>query len=326
MKVLSESREYMGHEVYLPEVVVDEVVAAYRDRIKEQVDDGRRASKKLRGLTGEAQFEAPSGDLTNQLAERFRERFVERARELGFDIHPYPKVPHNDVVRRILAAGNPRRPFTTREEKGYRDTLISETVLEIAALGNEPVALISDDGGFRDNGRLHPDLGDDLEQRGISPDRIHVVRQVKDFNSTFVSTLQFIGVDTIDDLLFEIQIDQHPWSRLWNEAVWSLDRILPDIRVDRFDVEVPPDADMLRLMAVEDIRYTDVDGLTPLPSGQFLINGWAEVKCSFEATLRVTFEFTVDPKSDTATSEVEVTSIKALSQSEPSGGDMGWDE
>jgi hypothetical protein len=118
----------------LPAVVVDEVLAHRVNRFQPEVT---RAIELVRGLA----TRVPP----------------------GWAVLPYPAVPHRQVVARALAR---RRPFDPRGRGGYRDTLIWESVLELARQGGVAhVVLVTrnhKDFAAGDGSGWHADLRADL--------------------------------------------------------------------------------------------------------------------------------------------------------------------
>jgi hypothetical protein len=130
--------------VYLPEIVVDELIAHRPSVHQPDVANAVAAVRALR--------------------EARPDRLVERllGGGSGFTILPYPDVPHRDVAARALAR---RRPFDSLGHDGYRDALIWESVLALARKRpRERLALVSRNRkDFADGeGGLHPDLQQDV--------------------------------------------------------------------------------------------------------------------------------------------------------------------
>ncbi len=130
--------------VYLPEIVVDELIA---HRPSVQQPDVTNAIAAVRALRA---------GRTEPLVERVL------GGGAGFAILPYPDVPHREVAARALAR---RRPFDGLGHDGYRDALIWESVLALArTLPRAQIVLVSrNDKDFADvTGTLHADLRQDV--------------------------------------------------------------------------------------------------------------------------------------------------------------------
>ena len=112
-------------------------------------------------------------DKTNEVAS-FRERL-----EAQFDrVLDYPDIQHEVLVMRAVTR---TRPFD-EEGEGYRDALIWETILKLASEVDSEVVFISNDNDFSNQGReLHNDLAVQMDELGLSKDRVLLFRRLGDF-------------------------------------------------------------------------------------------------------------------------------------------------
>jgi hypothetical protein len=134
--------------IYLPEIVVDELIAHRSSVPRPDVANAVAAVRALRDGTVD--------------------RHVERLLGGGesFEVVPYPTVPHREVAARALAR---RRPFDKLGHDGYRDVLVWESVLTVARAypGGRVVLVSRNSKDFADaDGGLHPDLRRDVAAIG----------------------------------------------------------------------------------------------------------------------------------------------------------------
>lgn len=155
-----------GDGLCVPEIAFDETVRKYQEQLEDAhraMASGSRAASRLLGR----KIEAPlTSDAIAEEVEVYRKFLRQTLQRHGTEILPYPKVSHADVVKRLLAE---RRPFKDGE-KGYRDCLLWETLLETARK-QVATALVSDntrDFADDDRTRLHPDLCEDLKALGLA--------------------------------------------------------------------------------------------------------------------------------------------------------------
>jgi len=99
--------------------------------------------------------------------------------ELRGEILPYPKVPHDEVVRRDLQR---KKPFK-RNGSGYRDFLIWESIRRLMFWGTERVVFVT--GNTVDFGE-GPLVSPDLQETISNPHRLELVRGLKTFGEKFV--------------------------------------------------------------------------------------------------------------------------------------------
>lgn len=153
-------------ELIVPEVSVIETVGNFRRSIDDAHSALERFSAKWSRLLHEAskldEFDGYLGDLAVAYDDTLRERLD----GLGARIEPIPEIEHAQLVRR---AAERRRPCDANGN-GYRDSLIWETVLVVAAEG-EDVVFVTNDTDFTldEEGdlRLHPDLVADMQEAAL---------------------------------------------------------------------------------------------------------------------------------------------------------------
>jgi hypothetical protein len=177
----------LGHlKILVPEIVVDEAVNLYREDAANALRSATKARRSLLGLgadqTGVPPVELDVEALTDAYAARLREA-LESAKA---DFLPYPRVSHEDVVRRAL---DRRRPFDSEGKDGYRDTVVWETLLN-AVVATDPIMLITaDNAAFSSKGStaLIPALADELEARDLPRDTIRRATRISDITDLLPS-------------------------------------------------------------------------------------------------------------------------------------------
>ena len=155
-------------QILLPEVVLKEFINQYKKELKKlrnSIDEiSSKSSKLLLDFT-------LSTNLTKELIDMkislYPDTLRSRLNDLGIEIIPYPLISHEKVVERDLDA---RRPFK-ESGRGYRDTLIWESVLNVIDKSSKEipdVVFVSNNiKDFCEDNTLHPDLVRDLTEREI---------------------------------------------------------------------------------------------------------------------------------------------------------------
>lgn len=157
-------------KVGIPEVVVDEINRQYREHVASERTAVARALGSYDRLTG-TRHECPiSLGEVESLGAEFD--FAPAFKAKGGSVLPFPDVDPRTLHRRSLEH---RRPFDD-DDRGYRDALIWETVLTELAQSTERVIFVTRDKGFYDGREPHPHLLEDLKARGITPDRLILVK------------------------------------------------------------------------------------------------------------------------------------------------------
>lgn len=194
-RVLLRAIPSTSHTLYVPRVVIDEVastmqrkITKLRDGFAERIEHPSNSAirRNVRSL-----FQIPSDGAILREVDNYREWLIEKLVGSGARIVDYPKVDHADVVGRQTRG---RRPFQpNRDDEGYRDTLVWESVIDIAHTVQGNVVFVSEDkGAFADGERLHPHLVSDLRFHGIDPARIRYCSQFVEFAKEYLSVFEVV--------------------------------------------------------------------------------------------------------------------------------------
>lgn len=165
--------------LYVPEVVIDEVVNRLREDIAAALVEQSKAVKKLARLLGRKMEPASSEVNAEHESEQYRNELVDTLNSVAAEFLPYPQIPHKKVVERDLRR---EKPFK-RDGSGYRDYLIWQAVRKLVDIGTESVVFVT--GNLRDFGdgsRVAPELMADL----TIPGNLRIVPSIKEFNDEFV--------------------------------------------------------------------------------------------------------------------------------------------
>ena len=179
-RVLLSTASAIGHGIFIPALAIEEVVANF-----EKMLDGkaREVEKGLDTLSRhlDKPLASPLTDLDlGEEASLLRQRMVSAS---NYQVLDYPAITHEELVGRAVKR---RKPFDERGS-GYRDTLIWESVVQLADKVSDQVALVTSDKDFCDKeGNLHPDLTDELAGRGQCGEKIVLFRSLSEFINTNV--------------------------------------------------------------------------------------------------------------------------------------------
>lgn len=170
----------LGHEIFIPEVVIDEIVKQYDEKAEEYINSFNKALKKLSELSTSPITQTPidaKGFISN-----YRNELNNRIKQLGIGIIPYPNTGHKIMVARELGKKKPFKDST----KGYRDALIWDSVMEHTQKYSSNCGIIfltanSKDFADKDKKGLHTDLIADCISNGIPPTSIRLVTDIQNF-------------------------------------------------------------------------------------------------------------------------------------------------
>lgn len=173
ISILTQSAKNLGHTVYMPMVVFDELTKQYRDEVAEQ---RFLYSKFLKGQNriNETRITYPDIDFDSLIGE-YEKILTKRCADLGIKLISYPKITHREVVKREL---DKRKPFKD-STKGYRDALIWESLLDFSkgVSQDQPIVLLSQNSDDFAKGKniLHPDLVADCISLGMPNGRVSLI-------------------------------------------------------------------------------------------------------------------------------------------------------
>lgn len=175
ISALCSAKESLGYSVFIPDVVVDEIVKQYKEEIEgyaEQYNQALNQLKKRKTLTDIIAFDS------NTVTDNYEQTLRNRIAELCIGIIPYPQTAHKEMVLRELSK---RKPFKD-SSKGYRDSLIWESIKEhCLASQNVDVVFLTentDDFAAKDKTSLHPDLINDCEAIGYDVSKLTLISGV----------------------------------------------------------------------------------------------------------------------------------------------------
>lgn len=211
---LCETSKICGIRVLVPEIVIDEVINHYREKIDEANKDLEKAKKGISffyPMESVRDYFSPTN--TDQLLKDYRNALFKRLDELNITIIPYPNISHKELVKRDLARKKPFQP----SGKGYRDALIWESVCNnIEKTDNNPdvVFINKNTKDFFEKGNIHPDLQTDVEKKGLSHECIVIYEDISKAIDEYIKPRQSKRDDLIakysgKDCIGEIDIKSY---------------------------------------------------------------------------------------------------------------------
>ena len=183
LSALLSSSQATGHTVYVPTVALEEAVARYRRSLEDDLQKISTPVRRISGLLDRSVHDSIARIDPEAETLTFRQRLVDQLRNADAKILDYPSTPHKDLASRAISR---RRPFD-RKGSGYRDSLIWQSVLELAPNVGEDIVLVSSDKDFADDQNLlHGDLKEDLENLGFSASKVTLSDNLLDLVDKYV--------------------------------------------------------------------------------------------------------------------------------------------
>ena len=172
--------EFLGREnalLVVPEVVVEETVNHFREKLEEAARDQAAASRTLSTLTG-AQVETKIIDIADSIAQ-YRTRLKERLERLSAQSLPMAGV---DVTTLVARALRHEPPFDREGQRGFRDAVLWESLLTFLKINRTQAYFVTRN--VRDfceqGGQLHVSLKRDLEALGTPAVSVDICRGLKE--------------------------------------------------------------------------------------------------------------------------------------------------
>lgn len=182
-----EALERTEYSLYIPKVVIQEVINKYEEQVEKSRRKIERELDNIRRVTGETIAEPITEAALAELASEYESYLRDRLDIAGAQYLDYPAASHEQVARRAMER---RKPFK-ENGAGYRDTLIWEAVLELAASGGTgTVAFVSaNTKDFAENGGLHGDLLAEVDTLPGDHSKVIYHRNLEDFNDRQIRPL-----------------------------------------------------------------------------------------------------------------------------------------
>src|SRR6266404_2044524 len=237
--VFLEKLDAAGHSHFILEIVIDEAANKFRERLIEAEEELNRGAKKIRRLVGEsAKVEINNLDIPH-LVEEYRKKLIANLEKSAFTSRRrvfHPRVFHDEIIDRCLRR---RKPFSADGRVGYRDTLIWYNLLWIAETyaGGEPIAFITNNvqDFANESVALHPDLQQDLLEKGLDVNSIVIYSNLSAFVSEQISgqferldeLITNLNLNQIDDFDFPLTTIEVLNEELQERQLVKIEKVLP---------------------------------------------------------------------------------------------------
>ncbi|REC62220.1 hypothetical protein DRF65_10930 [Chryseobacterium pennae] len=176
-------------ELFIPDLVIDEVLNKYKQRLEKAGSDVSSEIDKFNKL-GKTKIASPlTKEIVLATCEAYEARLRRIIEENNIVILDYPETSHRFLARKAMQT---KKPFNANE-KGYRDCLIWENVKSLVPKENADIVLSPEVGFITanhkdflfDNIKLHDDLAYELENESLPADSIGVYENLHVFNEVF---------------------------------------------------------------------------------------------------------------------------------------------
>lgn len=164
-------------QIYLPEVVYDEILTKYRERLNDEIETIDKKHQILSRLLI-SPLDAVNIDI-NDAVQKYKDYLDNIIKNEKIQLLKYPKIEHKLVVQSIL---NREKPFKDNGD-GYRDKLILETLKENFKYPDETIIFISNN--VRDFGN-EPLFYDEIQKQLINKSHWQLKNSLQSFIDEYI--------------------------------------------------------------------------------------------------------------------------------------------
>jgi len=266
-RVLLEGCSIIPATIYIPEVVLDELVNRYKEDLEEAVFKLNNAVRKINILTKE-KIKTEIDDI-DSLTYKYKMFLLFKLKKRGVNVISYPEIPHKKIVERDLAR---KKPFK-RDGSGYRDYLIWENVKHISLYGEHQIAFITNN--IKDFGE-GPYIDDDLAHEILHKHRVKIFRSLMQFNDEYILP-KLKKLEEIKRLLQEEKLEQFDIRK------WLEDNLLDLLR--NYDLEdilagFPQGVGSVRVSELVEIKDIKIEEVSELEDENKLVTVYIECEAN----------------------------------------------
>jgi hypothetical protein len=264
----------VGAKLLVPEVVFDEVVNGFRERLQLLAARADAVETDARRLGLSAEVFTQRIDVATE-TEKYRTTLLH---ELGVELLPLPDLSHHELVKRALQR---RKPFN-QSGAGYRDALIWQHVLDSLKSTSQNVCFVTANRrDFWDGKALHTHLIEDLANAGIAADRLHLHEKLEDLNAALILP-RLEHLNRVFD-----EISKGEWGK-FNLTHWVYDHILDAIRdedLGQFLSRLHDEGASVYLSKIKRVYKVTVDDVRAIPDGKVLISASTKIQAEISVTI-----------------------------------------
>jgi len=273
-KVFFQNYSCIPAEIYMPEVVVEEVINQYKEKLYENVQQYNETSQKLK--TYFKDYQPNIITITNEI-ENYRRELMKCLSVYKVNIVSFPKIDHKKIVERDLSR---KKPFK-RDGSGYRDTLIWETIKEICIYGTYETVFITEN--CKDFGS-GPFIDDILSAELFNHRKVKIVKSLKEFNETYIIP-KLEKYKEIDKIFLDNKIAGVNIQNWLNKELLD---ILRDYNLNGPIAGFDDDYGSVWVSKINEIKEIEIDSITKTIDDKILVNLQLsiDIHCSIDANER----------------------------------------
>ncbi len=278
----------------LPRIVIQEIQNKYREVLNKRIFETSHAIKEVQRLTQHVQTSIQELSIDAELTYDKYEQFLNyKITQLKTQIPEYNDIPHDIIVRRAIAS---RKPFGAGD-RGYRDTLIWETILrKVVTPTDKTIFITNNSKDFCDsNGELHSDLKEDLTLLKLLEHNVEIILSIEKFNNQFVEPT----LKKLDDLKTALNENKLPnfsietWidsasDQIIGQLNYQINKLLFYYFLDKFDVVDP------NITLIDQIIKFEVENVFEVSAEHVIADIYLETELEIEFYLGKNMSYYLD--------------------------------
>lgn len=276
-KILLEASKKGDIDLYIPEIVLDEVYNKFEERLDEAKSRLDKETNIIKRLTTAKIIENFSEKDIKKEVEEYKNHIQNLIKDNNVKLIDYPQTSHKDIVKKAIKK---LKPFNSGE-KGYRDSLIWENVKSLmpiigTSIGNPDVLFITNNKkDFCENDNdLHEELITEIENVELDVDSIKIINTLSDFTRNFAN-LFFTQASSFKQKIEAREIEDFELEDL------ILDALREELdHADISEIESIPYTDTT-VRYIEKVDNIEIEDVIKLNSTEYLIN----LHCNAEMTI-----------------------------------------
>lgn len=227
IEIILDYLEKTNSKIFLPKIVLEEIIGLYEKMLLERVEDHNRSLIKLNGALIETEI-SKDFEIDIDFEKKAYEEFIKDRLKLSDEsIVPYKNEYLEELVFRAI---NRKKPLGENGQQ-FRDGLLWLTLLELTeSLNDKRIIFISNntnDFGNKGTKELSSDLQIEAQEKELE---INYYKNISDFVKEYAIKINTITKEWIEDKLNFEQIEQ-----IFNEVISKKDDIIRESYEDSLD-------------------------------------------------------------------------------------------
>jgi rRNA-processing protein FCF1 len=287
----------MGHlQLLVPELVVQEAANKLRERVRDQARVLERAVSELGSLG--VVVRRPGSTDEDVAALRYDTELRRNLKQAGAEILPLPAVSHQQMLKRALSR---RRPFK-KDDAGYRDALLWETILERRLQGGVQLYFCTQNTADFAEAQagtpvLAADLTDEAERAGFASGQVSLRTDLRRLVAELVD-VEAVTADEVERALerlegevreaIEGQLYEYEFSRgdLRDSSIDASDRVFLGVSTFELDVDRAEVIDV-HIVNPVNLTHASVEESSGLSPDEILVTLYLEMDADLDLEIEL---------------------------------------